>query len=573
MTATYTLPTCNPNAIYHMKIAICNIGDNQYDSGVFLEANSFACNFEFRGITATPQPVCNGSNVLLQMNIVYPTGSNPTVVWSNGHTGSSSTTVIADINNTFYSSTMSLGNCTITKSINVIVHTNQNTAPFTNGINNTGDNTIFIPVTQSGCANIPSFDTPNENVIINSNNNPLGSTFQSNLIGQEIGTFCWSPTMGEVGIYNFDVNTVDNNVCGQLSNSQTYEVKAVCKNCNIDVYYENRSPSNNPLPVFTKAGRSITAGNSVDASQTDGDVYASITNATEFKAGKKITLAAGFHSSSQFWAHLDPTTCINDCNDCCDYFTGLHLFTYATSFSPNNDGNNDYWQVIDPDNINCAYGIKSYNLTIYAGTAGSGNVIYQASGGDGSTCCQFNSAPYPNPNNIVSSINWNGYKNNGTKCIDGHYAYVLEVEGCGVSKGYAGYIRILGGSQRLTKDSSQASNVNVDSLEFYNHPITQGNRELSSIETVNNANINTLNLFPNPANDNVSCFFTTNTINNESNTGTLSIQTIVGTTLKTLPIAPNKMIDVNVKDLPAGTYLIKVIYNFSVFNSTLMIVH
>jgi len=40
-----------PCAVYHMHISVCNVGDNSYDSGVFLEANSFVANMAAIGLS------------------------------------------------------------------------------------------------------------------------------------------------------------------------------------------------------------------------------------------------------------------------------------------------------------------------------------------------------------------------------------------------------------------------------------------------------------------------------------------------------------------------------------------
>jgi gliding motility-associated-like protein len=583
MTATYTLPTCNKNIIYHIKIAICNIIDNQRDSGVFLEANSLGCDIEVGELYAAPNPVCNGQTLTVGATFTYNPVHTVLTTWNTGQTGSY-INVIANFNNPTYVATITYNTCVFTRAITVAVHTDHNIPPYTNGVNNSGDFDIYIPANQSSCVYIPSFDTPNENVTINSTNIPAGSNFYSDNSTQEIGQFCWAPSMGQEGTYNFDVLTSDNNACGILTNSNQYSVHTICKNCLVDVYYENRAPGANPLPLFTKAGRSIIAGYSVDPNQTDGDVYASGANTTEFKAGKQIILAAGFHSSPMFWAHIDPTTCINDCNDCCNNFTGVYTEPIANVFTPDGDGINDVWMVNDFKNPNCAYGANKFHLYIYNRY---GTLVYQHDGGDGTTCCLFTSAPHPNPNHLTSSIYWDGYANQnasyawydlnhvnvsaGTKQDDGAYFYTLELSGCNQTKNYVGFIEIIGsGVNRIAKDTTQLKKENVNSISN-NHPIIASDRgsETNSFNT--NQTNQLLKLFPNPASNQVSGLFEISSTSDETKL-TITIENILGTTVKTQTMQANQITELDIKNLPTGTYLVKTIYNFNTFKTNLVII-
>lgn len=50
-----------PCAVYHMHISVCNVGDNSYDSGVFLEGNSFTANTQAIGLSRPGVTPIHGS--------------------------------------------------------------------------------------------------------------------------------------------------------------------------------------------------------------------------------------------------------------------------------------------------------------------------------------------------------------------------------------------------------------------------------------------------------------------------------------------------------------------------------
>ncbi len=583
MTATFTFPVCNPFLVYHMHIAVANIGDNQLDSGVFLEIGFLKSDLSIGNLVANPSPVCNGSLFNLAVQNV-PT-STLNYNWSTGQTGTnlSAINTTASLGTNSYNVTVSSGACSVVRSVNVIVHDNNNIPPYTNGVNNSGDNTIYVQAGQSTCANIPSFDNPNENVTISGTNLPSGSNFNGNVQFQETGTFCWNPNTSQVGTYNFDVITTDQNKCYALSSSSPFVVKSICKSCNIDVYYENRLPSSNPVPAFTKAGRSIWAGYSVDPNQTDGNVDLGNIQ-TEFKAGKSMHLLPGFIPGTNFWGHLDPSTCLTDCQDCCNHFTGIHTEPLPNILTPNGDGVNDIWMVDDYKNPICAYSAKDFHLYIYNR---DDNLVYEQQGGDGTSCCPFNSRAYAGQANVVSSINWDGYANqshqypwwdiihytvtSGTKQPDAVYFYVLEINGCGDTESYIGNIQIIGsGVHRMISTPVDSSNVNTDSIAFHNHPIIAGDRGDGKNEIITQTEQNALKLYPNPAKENVLCYLETNNIS-ENKMVDITIETILGTTVKTISIYPNMASSIDVKNLPSGTYFVKATYNFSTFKSTLVV--
>jgi hypothetical protein len=562
LTATYTLPVCDPNTVYHLAISICNATDNNRDSGIFLESGSMKSELKIGDLVANPSPVCNGStfNIMVQ-NVPFP---NLNYNWSTGQSGTnlSSINTVASLGTPSYNVAISSGSCTINRSINVTVHDNNNVPPYTNGVNGTGNNVIYVQSGANSCENIPSFDYPNELVFISSSNYPSGSNFFPGNQQQAIGTFCWTPPFGQVGVYHFDVITTDNNVCGSLSGSQPFVVKVACPSCYLDVFYQNRQPGNNPLPAFTKAPRYIIAGSNVIPGQPTGNVETG--NATvEFKATNIITNLGGFIAGPGYWAHIDPNTCITDCEDCCEHFNGITLEQPLPNVvTPNGDGVNDIWMVNDYANQLCAYGAQSFNLVI---KAPDGRTVYTQSSNSNGACCPFRSAAPGGTTGIVSSIHWIP-----SSVVDGTYFYVLDISGCNTTQSFAGNITVIGSGNHRKGSSTETDTVpNNDSLAFYNHPVTASDRELSHSGYADAAG-KRLSLFPNPAVDRTSCLLETfDTSNHES--VTIDLYSSLGIQVRTFNIRLNRHTDLDLKGLTSGTYVVKTTYNFTTFNKTLII--
>jgi gliding motility-associated-like protein len=71
LTAKAVVVPCTP---YHIKLAIADLGDNAYDSGVFLEANSFSTNAvamatNYSSATATPMAIEGCNNAIIKFTI------------------------------------------------------------------------------------------------------------------------------------------------------------------------------------------------------------------------------------------------------------------------------------------------------------------------------------------------------------------------------------------------------------------------------------------------------------------------------------------------------------------------
>jgi hypothetical protein len=441
------------NTTYHIKIGICNTNDHIYDSAVFLKRGTITSAYASPGpLTIAPSPVCAGEEITL--NVQGDPSWNYT--WSTGQSGVGLQTVTTNASldlNTYSVTAEYLPGCslsTASPSAMLTVHDPQNSPPQCLGMNGTGVYSTTMQVGQQTCFTIPTNDAANERTEIQGTDMPGGS-FTGNNAFHESGTFCWTPTADDIGFHTLETNLSDDNVCGPLSSTCTINIKVVCDFCPIRVFYERRSPDGLPLPDLTVAGESITAGHSVDPDQEDGDV--STGNASvEFRA-PYIDLQPGFFSGPGFLAVTDPNTCIEDCSVCCDGWGGFTVDTYgegthnvlANVFTPNGDGVNDIWQVLDQDHPYCAYGAMAFDLHIFNQW---GSTVWRLQEGWAAGCCPFRSrAP---GYNVISSIYWDGTANAGTLYCHGCYVsnsayyYVLTLTGCNGQVAYTGDITIFG---------------------------------------------------------------------------------------------------------------------------------
>lgn len=447
------------NTPYHIKIGICNTNDHIYDSAVFLKRGTINSTYAAPGpLTITPSPVCAGEEITL--NVQGDPSWNYT--WSTGQSGMGLQTVTttASLNLNTYSVTAEyLTGCflsTASPAAMLTVHDPINYPPQCLGVNGTGVYATTIQVGEQTCFTIPTNDASNERIFITQTGGVAGNGFSSNGAFHATGTFCWTPTVDDIGYHTIELTLSDDNTCGPLSTTCTITIKVVCEFCPIRVFYERRSPGGLPLPALTVAGESITAGYSVDPSQEDGDVSTG-TAPVEFRA-PYIDLQPGFIGGPGFLAIPDPNTCIVDCNDCCSNWQGFTEDTYDPDgdgeyglnnwFEPDGDGWQDYWQVHDADHPFCAYGAQAYELRIWAGANGWGTpvwYVYEAPGG----CCTFESRA---PENQIdhSSIYWDGtvntgyWNNYGSAVNSGTYFYILTLYGCGGEKTYTGDIFVSG---------------------------------------------------------------------------------------------------------------------------------
>ncbi|MGZ3863797.1 MAG: choice-of-anchor L domain-containing protein [Bacteroidia bacterium] len=82
-TAITSVKAVVPCSTYHMKIAICDISDEAYDSGVFIQGNSVSCPTAPTVTVATSPSNCSGSTGSATATVTNYTGT-PTYTWSPG---------------------------------------------------------------------------------------------------------------------------------------------------------------------------------------------------------------------------------------------------------------------------------------------------------------------------------------------------------------------------------------------------------------------------------------------------------------------------------------------------------
>ena len=423
---------------YHLKLAIGNVKDKLMDSGVFLKAGSLKSNFSTSEIVANPNPVCEGQN----LNLSIQGQSNWLYEWSTGQsgTGLNSINTTASISANPYSVTVTnpATGCEIIKEISVDVHSQNNVAPYTTGIDGSGDYVVYVQAGEQVCFDVQTVDTPTETVnITGTSGRPSGMTETQHGEFQESVTFCWTPGVNDFGEYNFDLNYEDNNQCSDSSATDQITVIVLCQFCPLNYAYENRTPTYNPLPPTTLAGEWITAGLQQPVNTGSNDVL--------FQANERIELGPYFTGGPGFVAEIAPTCFGDECDDCCDNWSG---FTYDTPITavvtPNNDGFNDVWYVEDQDNPQCAFNAMGFDLEI---RTPSGSLVYKLEEFPG-YCCPFR-APQTSGSGY-SSIYWPGIYNvggtpDGCYVNDGTYYYTLTFNsGCGNTAGESGYITVIG---------------------------------------------------------------------------------------------------------------------------------
>ena len=442
------------NATYHAKIAICNTSDHVKQSAIFLKQGTLTSPYAQPGpLTIAPSPVCAGEEITL--NVQGDPSWNYT--WSTGQSsvGLQTVTTTASLSQNTYSVTAEyLPGCslaTASPAAMLTVHDPINYPPQCLGVNGTGVYAITMQVGEQTCFSIPTNDAANERIFITQSGGESGDGFSSNGAFHATGTFCWTPTSDDIGFHTLETTLSDDNVCGSLSSTCSITIKVVCAFCPVRVYYENRFPGGLPLPALTVAGESITAGHSVDPSQQDGDVTTGDAS-VEFRA-PYISLQPGFYGGPGFLAVADPNTCIEDCNVCCDGWNGFTVDTYgegthnvlANVITPNGDGVNDTWQVLDVDHPYCAYGAMAFDLRIFNQWDAT---VWRLHEDWAEGCCPFRSrAP---GYNVVSSIYWDGTANTGDLFCHGCpvsnyvYYYILTLTGCNGQITYTGDISVFG---------------------------------------------------------------------------------------------------------------------------------
>lgn len=426
------------NQTYHAKLALCNVGDSDFHTGVFIQSHTLTSSFGPAPgpLTIQPIPACEGETLTLTVggdpswNYIWSieqSGIGLQLVTTTASTSVDEYSVIAEyLPGCFLAADEEQGRA--------IVHTLNNAPPICSG----GD--LYVQADHLLDVTMPSSDALNENVFVTSWSGAPGS--YSVIPGQyQQGHFSWVPSESDIGFHSVEFTFTDNNACGTLESTCQFNIKVMCRYCPTCVYYENRSPGGLPLPELTIAGACIVAGTDVDDSQTNGPVNTG--DATVFFRAPVITLEPGFTSGCCFVADPDPDTCTEDCEECCDE-SGISITLLPNVFTPNGDGQNDHWEVLDELHPYCAYNANFFELWIYNQ---SGGELVAHRTGQGYCCPFISQAPGVD---VVSSINWDGIADGGPFCggclvSDGVYFYVLVIESnCGSSEDYAGYIHVFG---------------------------------------------------------------------------------------------------------------------------------
>jgi len=474
------------NETYHVRVAISNTKDKKQDSAVMLKRGSIRTGFNLSQVTTSNQTFCEGEDINLSVS-----GENSWhYAWSDGQSGNglSSITTAADPNNTTYTVTATNSdNCSLTKNVNVEVHPSDNLKPYSKGINNAGSYVTSVKLGEKICFDVSSFDNPDEGVTMGTTNLPEGASFSINNDLQQKGKFCWEPTFKDVGEHFFNVDLKDNNACGSEENTFKIQVNVICCSCENSVYYEKRSPSNNPLPEETTAGTMIVAGNSVDPSQNNGIVKTG-SNDIKFTA-PVVELEPGFEAGPGFETFTGSGSCTEECDVCCDDWKEFTLTEPPLMFSPNGDGKDDIWYIPDTENPTCAFGAQEFELLIKDRW---GRELYSDQSFDNEGRCQF-TAPGEDETGY-SSINWDGTRNNGKALPNGIYFYTLWLKGCKENAIFRGTVRING------LNSSK-------SYELNNNDTIQNDLESDRFNEESNPNFaekefeKKIDIYPNPTNN------------------------------------------------------------------------
>lgn len=492
------------------------------------------------------EAICENTPIILTVN------SNPNwqYSWSTGESGLGLNAITVTPSSgpsiNYNVSVTTPTGCIASANISLIVHSSNNLPPWMNGINGSGDFTIFA--NQGDIINFNSNlfnDNLNEIVISNMTYNDIPTAMSvvnlpNNLNSQTL-FFNWNTNNNGVlispGNYEFTFTASDYNACFNGQNEFTFQIILICDQCPICVSYEDRTQSLNPLPPETRVGKCIEAGLSQIVTNGNSNVL--------FQAGEYINLGPYFTAEPGFEAIIDENSCINDCEDCCDSWTGFHFDEIPNGTILNFedlDPTNDIFQITDVNHPFCAFGAQGFELDIL----GNGQTNYHHSSSFNSNCCPFVSPAPENPI-LNSSIWWDGFTENIFGNIvhpnDGVYTYLLTLYGCnGESEQFHGFIHILSSSGLITQPENIDSIYNDQSLEIENF-----------ITAYNKINLE-ISLFPNPASDDVY-------INGIENVDSLKVQLFdeKGRILaKDLELIGNKFV---VKNLNAGVYYCKITLN------------
>lgn len=377
-------------------------------------------------------PVCEGVPIDLTV-----TGDNGWVyTWSQGGTpipnGSGQGLKILNVtptqgNSTYTVTVLTPEGCTSTETFTFTVHSQNNIAPWLGSINGSGDYTIYV-----NAGNAVNFtvntgnDNSNENVQLQQLNGVLGSiTFTNNGQSSPTLNYFWQTSTTTSGEYSIQVSATDDNVCGFESGTFTYTIIVICDHCPLCIYYEDRTPSSIPLPAETKAGKCIEAGLSEDVETGTANVL--------FQAGEYILTGPFWSAGDGYQGMIDPTTCVSDCENCCNNLTGFTfdpIPVYSLIDLFDSDPTNDVFQITDINHPYCAYNATGFTFTVFQNTAGGSNNQLFNQEFQNMPCCSFSS---PSPDNPIAhaSIWWNGTLDGAGQYVYwGYHEFLLGMYDC-----------------------------------------------------------------------------------------------------------------------------------------------
>lgn len=467
------------NVEYRLRLIIANIGDNNFDSGVFFKKGSLKAPFNLGLLTAQPATVCEGQPI----NLTVLGSESYIYEWSTGQQGLNlkSITEIAQLGTNEYSvEAYTPDGCLIgTRSVDVVVHSTANIPPYMNGINNSGIYDAYVRAGELLEFQIPTFDSDNEKIEFIWSLPTLGVQSVNSSPPKEIGIFKWTPLYNQIGTYEINAFCVDNNVCGSLPSLEyTFYIHVICPYCELVVDYANRSPQANPLPPLTEAAIRITAGINGPVEVGNEQVI--------FRAPDIVLDANGFISGPEFIAEYIAVCTETDCDACCETQNIDNPVLYFPNvFTPNGDGLNDVWHVIDLSNPFCAFNSRELELLIYDPW---GALVYSKSISS-EQCCPFKTPPAA-LSNVLNPLSWNGTCNVGSfnnppigdLLPHGVYFYVYTINTCNGQINGSGFVELLGGSARYA--------ASIDSSSIDETLLTKTSEDFELL------------VFPNPSSDN-----------------------------------------------------------------------